>query len=91
MAAYRIIIEAATNVARHAAARCCRVSVTASGQDLLLEVDDDGTGMPEGWRAGVGITAMRERAAELGGRLAIAALAPHGTRITARLPLEGPR
>jgi len=90
VAAYRIIIEAVTNVARHAAARCCLVSVTASGRDLLMEVDDDGTGMPEGWRAGVGITAMRERAAELGGRLAIGALAPHGTRITARLPLGGP-
>jgi signal transduction histidine kinase len=91
VAAYRIIIEAVTNVARHAAARSCRVSVTASGRDLLLEVDDDGTGMPEGWRAGVGITSMRERAAELGGRLAIEALAPHGTRITAQLPLDGPR
>lgn len=91
VAAYRIVIEAVTNVARHAAARCCRVCVTASGQDLLLEVDDDGTGMPEGWRAGVGITAMRERAAELGGGLGIEALAPHGTRIMAQLPLEGPR
>ena len=91
VAAYRIITEAATNVARHAAARCCRVSVTTRGQDLLVDVDDDGTGMPEGWRAGVGITAMRERAAELGGRLAIEALVPAGTRIAARLPLEGPR
>lgn len=92
VAAYRIIVEAVTNVTRHAAARCCRVSVTTSGHGLLLEVDDDGTGMPEGWRAGVGITAMRERAAELGGLLAIEALDPYyGTRITAWLPLEGPR
>jgi signal transduction histidine kinase len=87
VAAYRIIIEAVTNVARHADARCCRVSISAADQDLLLEADDDGTGMPEGWRAGVGITAMRERAAELGGHLAIESLAPQGTCITARLPL----
>ena len=91
VAAYRIIIEAVTNVARHAAARRCLVCVTVSGQDLLMDVDDDGTGMPEGWRAGVGISAMRERAAELGGRLAIEPLAPHGTRIAAKLPLQGPR
>ena len=91
VAAYRIIIEAVTNVARHADARCCRVSISAADQDLLLEADDDGTGMPEGWRAGVGITAMRERAAELGGELAIESLAPQGTCITARLPLGRPR
>jgi signal transduction histidine kinase len=91
VAAYRIITEAVTNVARHAGARCCQASVTADGQGLLLEVDDDGTGMPDGWRAGVGVTAMRERAAELGGQLAIEARAPHGTRVTARLPSGGPR
>lgn len=91
VAAYRIVTEAVTNVTRHAGARHCRVSVSADGQGLLLEVDDDGTGMPEGWRAGVGVTAMRERAAELGGRLAIEARDPHGTRVTAELPPGGPR
>ena len=46
----------------------CQVRIQ-HGQDLRLEVCDDGAGMPEGWRAGVGITAMRERVAELGGEL----------------------
>jgi signal transduction histidine kinase len=90
VAAYRTVTEAVTNVVRHAAACSCQVSITTSGQELTLEVDDDGTGMPHGWRAGVGITAMRERAAELGGQLAIAPRSPHGTRITARLPLTRP-
>ena len=91
VAAYRILTEAVSNVARHAGSRRCQASVTVAGENLLLEVDDDGTGMPEGWRAGVGITAMRERAAELGGRLAIEARVPHGTRVTARLPSGRPQ
>jgi signal transduction histidine kinase len=90
VAVYRIITEAVTNVVRHAGARSCQVSITTSGQELSLEVDDDGAGMPDGWRAGVGITAMRERAVELGGQLVIEPRVPHGTRIMARLPLSRP-
>ena len=56
------------------------------GPVLRLGVCDDGGGMPEGWRAGVGITAMRERVAELGGALTIGPLTPRGTRIEACLP-----
>ncbi len=85
VAAYRIITEAVTNVLRHARARGCQISVR-SGQDLALEVCDDGAGMPEGWWAGAGITAMRERVAELGGQLAVEPGRPRGTRITACLP-----
>jgi two-component system, NarL family, sensor kinase len=90
VAAYRIAAEAVTNVLRHARAQHCEIRIQ-HGQDLRLEVCDDGTGMPDGWRAGVGITAMRERVAELGGEMAIDRSGPHGTRITARLPLERPR
>jgi len=87
VAAYWIISEAVTNVLRHASAGSCQVSIVTSGQELRLEVDDDGAGIPDGWRAGVGITAMRERVLELGGELVIGPRASHGTRITARLPL----
>jgi len=90
VAAYRIITEAVTNVVRHAGARSCQVCITTSGHELQLEVDDNGAGMPHGWRAGVGITAMRERTAELGGHLAIEPQVPHGTRIIARLTLSTP-
>jgi two-component system NarL family sensor kinase len=90
VAAYRIVTETVTNVLRHASARYCDVRILA-GHDLRLEVCDDGTGMPEGWRAGVGITAMRERVAELGGELTIAPRTPGGTRVDARLPLGRPR
>jgi two-component system NarL family sensor kinase len=87
LAAYRIVTEALTNVLRHARARCCEVRVQI-GQDLRLEVYDDGAGMPEGWRAGVGITGMRERVAELRGELAIEPRGPRGTRIVACLPIR---
>jgi signal transduction histidine kinase len=59
------------------------------GHNLEVEVSDDGAGLPDGWRAGVGIASMRERVAELGGDVVIAPVTPHGTRITARLPVGG--
>jgi signal transduction histidine kinase len=56
-----------TNVARHAGAARATVRISVDGA-LTLEVADDGVGLPAGYRAGVGIGSMRERAAELGGR-----------------------
>ena len=90
VAAYRIAQEALTNVARHAAARSARVSLTLDEGDVLcVEVSDDGVGMPdqETSHSGVGLTSMRERATELGGNLAVEALPGGGTRVRARLPL----
>jgi two-component system, NarL family, sensor kinase len=80
------VTEALTNVARHADAYRCQVRMAAA--DVLdIEVVDDGTGM-NGRPAGVGITAMRERASELGGTLATESPGT-GTRVHARLPLVG--
>jgi two-component system NarL family sensor kinase len=89
VAAYRIVQESLTNVARHARARTCRVrfSVDRAGGVLELEVTDDGVGMPEGHRAGVGLSSMRERAEELGGTLAVEPGPEGGTRVLARLPM----
>ena len=89
VAAYRIIQEAMTNVARHAHARTCRVrlSVDQTGSVLELETTDDGVGMPEDRRAGVGLSSMRERAEELGGTLVVEPLPKGGTRVLARLPV----
>ena len=89
VAAYRIAQEALTNVARHAHAKTCRVnlSVDQTGRVLELEVRDDGVGMPEGRRAGVGMSSMRERAEELGGTCDVKPRPTGGTRVLARLPL----
>jgi two-component system, NarL family, sensor kinase len=87
VACYRIVTEALTNVARHAHATRCLVRIQL-GHGLDVEVRDDGAGLPEGWRSGVGIASMRERVAELGGDLVIEPNLPRGTRIAALLPVR---
>jgi signal transduction histidine kinase len=89
VACYRIAQEAITNVSRHAKASSCRISlvVDEAREALVLEVADDGVGIAEGRRAGVGTSSMRERAEELGGTLRIEAIREGGTRVLGRLPL----
>ena len=85
VAAYRIVMEAVMNVSRHAHARLCSVHLSVNDQ-VSIEVVDDGVGLPEDHRAGVGIASMRERAAELGGSWTIKSAAGGGTRVLAFLP-----
>jgi signal transduction histidine kinase len=86
VAAYRITQEALTNVARHARAHTCHVRLALD--DLLqLEITDDGVGLPTERRAGVGLTAMRERASELGGTCIVEPVPVGGTRVLACLPV----
>jgi signal transduction histidine kinase len=94
LAAYRITDEALTNVERHAQATICRVLVTRlSDPDatLLLEITDDGIGLPDATarRTGVGMISMRERAEELGGSCVVERCAQGGTRVLVRLPITG--
>ncbi|MDP9358222.1 MAG: sensor histidine kinase [Chloroflexota bacterium] len=91
VAAYRIVQEALTNVVRHATAHACHVTI-ALGEKLELEITDDGIGLPEDRRTGVGLSSMRERAAELGGTLAVKRREPTGgTQVLACLPLPTSR
>jgi signal transduction histidine kinase len=89
VAAYRIATEAVSNAVRHAGASTCTVSLGLSGEDLLVEITDDGRGVPADAVPGVGSTSMRERAAELGGTLDVTTAAGAGTTVRARLPLAG--
>ena len=84
VAAYRIVTEALTNVARHSSSASASVRLTPAADGLHLEVTDRGRG--GGWRPGVGLSSMRERAAELGGTLE-AGPGPAGGRVAALLPL----
>lgn len=86
LALYRITVEALANTARHAAASHVAVRIEATGEDIILAIADDGIGIGD-QPVGVGITSMRERAAELGGRLSIAGLTDGGTLVRARLPV----
>ncbi|MDP9485527.1 MAG: sensor histidine kinase [Actinomycetota bacterium] len=90
VACYLIAQEAMTNVARHAGASNCRVRVTLDEEAgaLLVEVEDDGRGIGEADKAGVGTSSMRERAEELGGRCVVGPSARgSGTLVRALLPL----
>jgi len=91
VAAYRIVLEALTNVIRHAQAHHCaiRFSLTQTGSKdfLQIEIQDDGIGLPPDRRAGVGLRSLRERAEELGGRLKVESDAG-GTYIAATLPIS---
>jgi two-component system, NarL family, sensor kinase len=86
VAAFRIAVEAVNNAVRHAGAGTCqvRLEVDCLGR-LLVEIRDDGTGTRP-WRAGMGLLAMRERAAEVGGVLN-AGPGPGGGTVRASFPL----
>jgi signal transduction histidine kinase len=95
IAVFRIAQEAISNIARHAQARCAALSLRHDGAYLQVSIDDDGVGVPAGWRARgdghrpVGLLGMQERATLLGGMLTIELRSPHGTRVALRVPLTG--
>ncbi|MFD4873847.1 sensor histidine kinase [Streptomyces sp. NPDC058420] len=89
----RIAQEALSNAARHA--RATRVGVTLSflGEEVILDIRDDGLGfdplaLPERTRTGgFGLDGMRARAERIAGSLTIEAEPGHGTALSARVPL----
>jgi signal transduction histidine kinase len=92
VAGHRIVTEAVTNAVRHADARTIEVRLVPDGaQALVIEVRDDGHGIPPDGEPGVGTVSMRERAEELGGRCEISPADRAGTLVRAVLPLEGVR
>jgi signal transduction histidine kinase len=94
VAAYYIAHEGLTNVVRHARAQHCRLNLclepngSSAPAALIVEIADDGVGLPPDVRTGVGLASMRERAEEVGGILTLAT-APGGTTVRARLPMGG--
>jgi signal transduction histidine kinase len=96
LAAFRIVQEALTNVTRHSGtARSATVHLRYDDEDLTVEIDDDGRGLP-GRPAdalagtGSGIQGMRERAIALGGTLEAGPRIGGGFSVTATLPVSGP-
>jgi PAS domain S-box-containing protein len=92
-AAYRIVQEALTNVARHAQTAEASVRACLDRGRLFLQVEDHGIGFDDqvvhAGAASSGLSGMRERAALLGGRLTVESRPGAGTRVTAELPVEG--
>ncbi|MEU8314936.1 sensor histidine kinase [Micromonospora sp. NPDC048169] len=86
LSAYRIVQEALTNVSRHAGATTAVVRVVPDGDEVVVEVADDGAG-PAG-PPGTGILGMDERARALGGSLTTGPGPDGGFLVRARLPLR---
>jgi signal transduction histidine kinase len=87
IAAFRIVEESLKNVLRHSRSSSVAIRMTRSRAELLLEVQDEGIGIPSQRDSPeLGIVGMRERATELGGSLTVDS-SGHGTIICARFPL----
>jgi signal transduction histidine kinase len=87
VAAYRIALEAFTNVVQHAQASSCQIDISVEDNWLFLQISDDGKALSSHTHSGVGFTSMRERANELGGELSIEENLAGGLCVCARLPL----
>jgi signal transduction histidine kinase len=88
VAAYRIVLEALTNVARHSGATRAMVSLHVGDDSLAIDISDNGVAGGE-WTPGIGLTSMRERASELAGSVTFRTT-PTGSTVTAKLPLGTP-
>ncbi len=91
LAAYRIVQEALTNVARHAQAEHVTVAVDQQDHRVLIQIADDGRGfdVEATLREGTyGLHSMRERASLLGGSLRLESAPGQGTRLSAEIPIE---
>src|SRR5918993_866489 len=85
----RILQEALTNARRHSGARSVEVRLRTEGEALVAEVWDDGRGFDPGSpRAGVGLSAMRERVEALSGEIEVQSPTGAGTKVTVRVPVE---
>lgn len=86
---YRILQESLNNVARHANVNEVHVAIELEAADFTLRIEDAGPGFTKPLRTGIGLAAMRERAALIGASLDIGpGAASKGTRVKLRAPLQ---
>ena len=96
---FRVLQESLTNVCRHSGSSTAHIRLLLEGGEVLLEVKDDGTGVPAGvldrsgqnciGASGVGLRGMHERLLQLGGSLELVST-PKGTTVCAKVPVEAP-
>ncbi len=93
-AIFRVVQECLTNIHRHSGSRVAAIRVAREGNEVKVEVRDQGKGMPAGpngasrahRRTGVGIQGMHERITQLGGRFEIRS-SKKGTTVVASVPV----
>ena len=88
VAAWRIVQTALDNVARHAEAATCWLTLEENDDALMLTVADNGVGMKDETIQGVGLRSMHERTEELGGTLRVGRHESGGTLVSVSLPLS---
>ena len=82
---YRVVQEATTNVLKHARAKTADISASVQEGEIVVQVSDDGIGLPGGTSFGRGLSGMRERLRALGGSLEVSS-ADQRTSVRCRLP-----
>lgn len=92
---FRVVRELLTNVAKHAQARHASIAITKEGDDLKVQVRDDGIGFEVaklesdlGKVTGFGLFSIRERLDHIGGRLEVRSEPGQGTQVTLAVPLK---
>jgi NarL family two-component system sensor histidine kinase LiaS len=88
-AAFRIVQEALSNVARHSQAHSAEINLIYTGHDVTCTIRDDGIGFdPDSARDGFGLRSMQERANALGCTLEVESVAGEGTRLSFTVSLK---
>jgi PAS domain S-box-containing protein len=85
-AAYYVVAEALTNVAKYASANSARISIRLAGAHAVIEVADDGIGGAHP-ASGTGLRGLSDRVEALDGRLEVESNEGHGTCVRAIIPL----
>ncbi len=92
---FRVVQEAINNVARHSHAQNATIRFWEEGEEILVEIEDDGLGFQagsptrsDGSAGGLGLLGMQERGSLMGGHVAIRSEPGHGTHVLVRVPAK---
>jgi two-component system, NarL family, sensor histidine kinase UhpB len=89
---YRVVQEALTNVVRHSGATQCHLRIAVASDQVCLEINDNGQGLPEAGPARRGgLLGMAERLNMVGGMLDLLTNSRGGLRLVARMPIHNVR
>ena len=87
LAAYRIIQESLTNIYRHSGASKANVKVELENNTLNIEIEDNGVGIGDAPKKGIGIRGMKERILGVNGHFEVVRKSPSGSRVVASIPI----